>query len=602
MENYIGTTLKSRYKIEKELGRGVLGTTYVAKDTIRNQDICLKLLHPTFAKNKELNKSLFTIIGGVLDISHPSLAKIYDIDTDGDLVFIVSEYFSGGNLKSRQWEEYDNRPILLSALEGLKKLESLNIVYGDIKPENILFTESGDLKLTDFYIHSIFKDSNVDANRLSPYSSPEETDGKPLSTASDLFSLGEVFLEKIWTLTPELNAPYLDVLKNSISMENRYLDVDSFIKAIETPVAKNIEIIEETVPVKETVVSRKVDESYKKDIHKLKRILTLIGILAVFLILVMPIILNVTKGREIETPNLVDMNIDTARMLLSSADLKVEVLKEIDGKKTPGTIISQDPIPGTIIKKGRTIYVNISTGAKMIMIPNIVGMNLQTAIKLLKDQGFNGIKINRIFNDKVQKDSVISQKPAAGMNVTAAEMITIDVSRGNSVAVENEVPDLTGKSKTDAQTILAALNLTLKVDGEQYSDDCPEGTIVSQNPEAGQTISQSSVSVILSKGKHPIEEPQTEPQEEEPTEQYEQSVSGSVEAPTVKVPNITGLSLSELKAVLAKNNLVLGEVKYRSQDGATPDEVIEQFPLPGLEIQTGTAINIVVAAPNGGQK
>ena len=216
-----GDILDSRYVIGRSLGSGGMGEVYLAHDEVLDRDIALKVLRSHYAGDEEFAGRFLREARSAASLSHPNIVQVYDRgETEGGISYIAMEYVPGGTLK----ELIDGRPPL-GAREAagvaarislaLEAAHERGVIHRDIKPQNVLVTASGDLKVTDFGIaraaSAVTSSASSTVFGTVAYISPEQAMGEPVGPASDLYSLGVVLYEM---LTGEL--PY--TADNSIAV------------------------------------------------------------------------------------------------------------------------------------------------------------------------------------------------------------------------------------------------------------------------------------------------------------------------------------------------------------------------------------------------
>jgi serine/threonine-protein kinase len=210
-ERLEGITIKRRYKILKKLGSGGMASVYLAKDLVTKKDVAVKILHPQYAEDKEVLERFYREIQVCKDLDHPNIVKVLDHGKEDDYVFMVMEYVSGKDLK-KIIEEKGPIPvdwaveIIKQVAYALSYANSKNIVHRDIKPQNIMITNDGKVKLMDFGIARIGGLSTLTQTGVfmgtPQYASPEQLEGKKVDIRSDIFSLGIVFYEMLTGLLP----------------------------------------------------------------------------------------------------------------------------------------------------------------------------------------------------------------------------------------------------------------------------------------------------------------------------------------------------------------------------------------------------------------
>jgi serine/threonine protein kinase/Tfp pilus assembly protein PilF len=206
----------AHYRIIKKLGAGGMGEVYLALDTKLDRKVAIKVLPPDSLPEQNLKKRLIREAQAAAKLDHPNICAIYDVNEADSLTFIVMQYIEGETLA----EEMERKPLRLStalaitkqAAEGLAEAHAQGIVHRDIKPQNMMITPRGQLKILDFGLAKLMSSSeSVDfdaptASLLStpghivgtmPYMSPEQVQGEPLDASSDIFSLGVIFYEML---------------------------------------------------------------------------------------------------------------------------------------------------------------------------------------------------------------------------------------------------------------------------------------------------------------------------------------------------------------------------------------------------------------------
>ncbi|MEP6636995.1 MAG: protein kinase [Acidobacteriota bacterium] len=206
----------AHYRIIKKLGAGGMGEVYLALDTKLDRKVAIKVLPPDSLAEEHLKKRLVREAQAAAKLDHPNICAIYDVNEADSFTFIVMQYIEGESLA----ESMSRQPLSVStalsiieqAAEGLAEAHAHGIVHRDIKPQNMMLTSRGQLKILDFGLAKQMRSSEaVDgeaatATLLStpglvigtmPYMSPEQVQGEPLGASSDIFSLGVTFYEML---------------------------------------------------------------------------------------------------------------------------------------------------------------------------------------------------------------------------------------------------------------------------------------------------------------------------------------------------------------------------------------------------------------------
>ena len=206
----------AHYRIIKKLGAGGMGEVYLALDTKLDRKVAIKVLAPDFLAEENLKKRLVREAQAAARLDHPNICAIYDVNEADSFTFIVMQYIEGETLA----EKMERQPLGVSnalaiaeqAAEGLDDAHAHGIVHRDIKPQNMMITPRGQLKILDFGLAKQMRSSDTVDNEAPtatllsspglvvgtmPYMSPEQVKGEPLDASSDIFSLGVTLYEML---------------------------------------------------------------------------------------------------------------------------------------------------------------------------------------------------------------------------------------------------------------------------------------------------------------------------------------------------------------------------------------------------------------------
>src|SRR6266540_2106088 len=206
----------AHYRIIKKLGAGGMGEVYLALDTKLDRKVAIKVLAPDFIAEENLKRRLLREAQAAAKLDHPNICAVYDVNEADSLTFIVMQYIEGETLA----EEMERQPTGVStalaiaeqAAEGLAEAHAHGIVHRDIKPQNMMITPRGQLKILDFGLAKQMRSSDTVDNEAPtatllstpglvvgtmPYMSPEQVQGEPLDPSSDIFSLGVTLYEML---------------------------------------------------------------------------------------------------------------------------------------------------------------------------------------------------------------------------------------------------------------------------------------------------------------------------------------------------------------------------------------------------------------------
>lgn len=545
-----GKIIGNRYEVLEKIGIGGMATVYKAKDNILKRNVAVKVLRDEFTTDEEFIKRFNTEAQAAASLTHPNIVSIYDVGHEDNLYFIVMELIQGKTLKQiitedgvLPWKWSINIAIqIASALEIAHKN---NIVHRDIKPHNIIITEDGVAKVTDFGIAKAVSNSTITAFGTTigsvHYFSPEHARGGYTDAKSDIYSLGVVMYEMMTGRVPfDADTPVSIALKhmqekpvepiklnpsipyavNKIIMKAmqkevalRYSSATEMLKdlnaALKNPDGntvmpdQNIEnSYTQRIPTiqggeKMNQKEKKVNAFFKK--HK-KAIMIAIIVLIVILIPVIGFygtqaILNVGRAKDVKLPNLVGKTIEEAEQELNKSKLKIKKKEEFNSEIEVGKIISQNPpfIENYTVKENSTVEVVVSKGTEMTKVPKIIGMEYEEAEEEIKKYNLQAEKIDKV-SKTVEKGIVIEQEPAENTEIKAGEKVKIYVSCGNGLK-QIVTQYVIGKTEKDAKELLTKDGLEVEVVNEEDTTK-ENGIVLKQSIEAGKTVDEGTKIII----------------------------------------------------------------------------------------------------------
>ena len=545
-----GKIIGNRYEVLEKIGIGGMATVYKAKDNILKRNVAVKVLRDEFTTDEEFIKRFNTEAQAAASLTHPNIVSIYDVGHEDNLYFIVMELIQGKTLKQiitedgvLPWKWSINIAIqIASALEIAHKN---NIVHRDIKPHNIIITEDGVAKVTDFGIAKAVSNSTITAFGTTigsvHYFSPEHARGGYTDAKSDIYSLGVVMYEMMTGRVPfDADTPVSIALKhmqekpvepiklnpsipyavNKIIMKAmqkevalRYSSATEMLKdlnaALKNPDGntvmpdQNIEnSYTQRIPTiqggeKMNQKEKKVNAFFKK--HK-KAIMIAIIVLIVILIPVIGFygtqaILNVGRAKDVKLPNLVGKTIEEAEQELNKSKLKIEKKEEFNSEIEAGKIISQNPpfIENYTVKENSTVEVVVSKGTEMTKVPKIIGMEYEEAEEEIKKYNLQAEKIDKV-SKTVEKGIVIEQEPAENTEIKVGEKVKIYVSCGNGLK-QIVTQYVIGKTEKDAKELLTKDGLEVEVVNEEDTTK-ENGIVLKQSIEAGKTVDEGTKIII----------------------------------------------------------------------------------------------------------
>lgn len=546
--NLEGRLLGNRYEILENVGNGGMATVYRAKDHVLNRDVAVKVLRDEFTTDEEFVKRFNVEAQAAASLSHPNIVSVYDVGSEGDLHYIVMELIKGKTLKeivtedgALSWKWSVNVAIqIASALETAHKN---NIIHRDIKPHNIIITEDGIAKVTDFGIAKAVSNSTITAFGSTigsvHYFSPEHARGGFTDAKSDLYSLGVVLYEMVTGTVPfHADTPVSVALKhmqespkepielnktlpksvNSIIMKAMQKDIAlryqtatemlrDLSKALKNPDAEFVVMEEKqedfptqrlsTIYDKSDLKEEKKKKGLKFFMQKHKVLCGILGGILLFAvtILLTNVVLNAVMKKDIQIPNLVGKTKAEAQTEAENLKLEFIVGGTIFSKDVPAdSVISQEPTytQDYRVKEGSTITVILSKGRNIVTIPKVIGKLTEDAVSELEELGML-VNVEEEYNTKVEAGYVIEQDIKEKTEIDAGETITLKVSKGTEKV---QVPDLTGKTEDQAKKEIKEAGLKLKEVLKDNDESKEDGVVLYQDLEANTEVDKNKYITI----------------------------------------------------------------------------------------------------------
>ena len=553
-----GKILGNRYEIIEKIGNGGMATVYKSKDRVLNRYVAVKILRDEFTTDEEFIKRFRIEAQSAASLTHPNIVSIFDVGNEGSLYYIVMELIKGKTLKEIITEENGPLPwkwslnVVTQIASALETAHKNNIVHRDIKPHNIIITEDGIAKVTDFGIAKAVSNSTITAFGTTigsvHYFSPEHARGGYTDAKSDLYSLGVVMYEMLTGRVPfDADTPVSVALKhmqedriepkelndnipqvvNDIIMKAmqkdvnlRYQSATEMLKdlnaALKNPddnfvhIGSNVGAATQRISTQEIAeAERKAKEAnnpkngkkpnkFIQFVRKHKALSFVIGAIILFFVAFGATmgIVELVNPNDVQIPDLVNKTQDEAEQIVKELKLKLVVKsEEYNENVEEGKIISQDPAyqENYTIKEHSEISVVISKGTETVEVPDVVGKTREEAEKLLKDAGLVA-EITEENDEKVEAGIVLSQDIEDGETVNKGSTVKLVVSKGSGI-VNVEVPSLVGKTEQEAKNLLTEAGLKVNVVNDE-DESKNDGVVLRQSKDAGTEVQEGTTITI----------------------------------------------------------------------------------------------------------
>ena len=577
-----GTFLGNRYEIIEKIGSGGMSDVYRAKDHSLGRDVAIKVLKSDFAQDSSFVTKFRAEAQSAAALEHPNIVNIYDVGSEDGLYYIVMEYIEGITLKQYIAKKgrlgYNEAlSIAIQMARGIEAAHNKGIVHQDIKPQNIIISKEGKVKVTDFGIARAANSNTIHAGSMGSvhYVSPEQARNGFVSYASDIYSLGIVMYEMVTgrvpfdgdtpvaiaiqhiqsqMTPPEEIVPGLPIAVSRIiekctmkSPERRYASASELLvdlkKAMVNPDEDFVVIPNGASDLDKTRVISKSEQDeikrrsfFKEDDtdpvpetdrdsennddapvnSRMDKAVTIMGIAAAVVIVIIILFFvgsifdifhfggksksdSSTEKTVVEVPDLEGFSVSQAKAALKEKGLEfAKAGEESSDDVDKGDITRTDPEAGTKVEPGSTVQVYISSGKGDISVPSVIGDSEEEAKAKLEAAGFD-VETRSDYSDSVEKGKVMIQTPEADTKGKEGDTVTITISLGTETI---DVPDVTNKSQSAAQSTLENSGLSAGSISEEPSDTVKKGNVISSDPAAGTKVNKGAkVNLVISTGK-----------------------------------------------------------------------------------------------------
>jgi serine/threonine-protein kinase len=564
MSDLTGHLIDGRYQLLSQMGSGGMATIYEALDTRLDRRVAVKIMHSHLAQDEQFVERFIREAKAAAALSHPNIVSVQDQGWNQSgvpAVFIVMEMVVGHTLREYLTERgsipiADGIKFLLPVLSALGAAHKLGIVHRDVKPENILVSKEGRIKIADFGLakgaligSTMTAESSVILGSVS-YLSPEQVSRGIADSRSDVYSAAitafEIFTgtkpfegdEPIQIAFMHVNSqvPRISSLVDSVpealddliyratrvNPDERPRDAQEFHSELlaishslnpagpqlslelDIPIApmrekskKRSEKLPSPAPTAKSPETTDQVRARRKVSNRVKRNRWIAAGLALILALTGWWVLA-GPGASVKFPSVVGANAEQANTTLVALGLQTTIVEERFDEEIPkGRVISTEPTAGDSIAPGGLVSLTVSKGAERYTVPSLLKITTEAATNLLAKTPLRIGDITEVFNSKVAKGLIISSTPIVGAQVKRDTIVDLVVSKG--VETFNLV-SYVGKNGEQALNELTSAGFDV-TPTYIYDEVVMPGEVISQKPVAGVALAAGAgVEIFISQG------------------------------------------------------------------------------------------------------
>ena len=599
-----GIVLGKRYEVLSKIGAGGMADVYKGKDTMLNRYVAIKVLKKEYREDENFVRKFHSEAQAAAGLLNPNIVNVYDVGEDRGLYYMVMELVEGITLKEyiEKKGKLSHKEVISIAIQmcnGIGAAHAAGIVHRDIKPQNVMISRDGKVKVTDFGIAKAVTSNTISSNAMGSvhYTSPEQARGGYSDAKSDIYSIGITLYEMVTGRVPFDGESTVEVamkhLQQEITPPSEY--------------APDIPYSLEQIILKCTQKNSERRYASTADLTRdLKR--SMMDPDGDFV--------EIPPLRNADTVIITDDELDDIRSSYDDYDDDYgddddygaddydddygddrydDDDEEYDDDDYDGRKGAEEVNPrmNKVMKilmivvaliiafilifavgKAAGIFKSIGSGTTTedssdkdtVKVPDIVGMTEEKATKALKDKNL-GIKVDsREDSEKYEEGTVSEQKTKVGTKVKKHSTVHVVVSSA-LIGKEIIVPDVSGMSEDEAQKKLT--DEGFKPTSEfQYDDNVAEGNVISTTPAAhSKAAKDTQVKMIVSKG-----------------------------AQKKTVPDVRGKSEADARSEIQAAGLTVGSTSTQHDDSVAKGNVISQSVTPGKKVSAGTAVNLVLSS------
>ncbi len=593
----IGMMIVDRYEILEKIGTGGMSDVYKAKDHKLNRFVAVKVLKQEFSENANFVSKFRIEAQAAAGLMHPNIVNVYDVGEESENHYIVMELVEGITLK-----KYIEKKARLSVKEavsiaiqvsmGIEAAHNNHIIHRDIKPQNIIISKEGKVKVTDFGIAKAATSNTITSNVMGSvhYTSPEQARGGYSDEKSDIYSLGVTMFEMLTGRVPfngettvaiaikhiqeEFPSPREYVAEIPVCVEQivlkccqkspdrRYQSMAELISDLKQSLISPDEDFVKVADPDEEASTRMITD---KDMVQIKRQSESRDSMDEAMRLKKDVRDRDRRDNDRYYEEDEDEDWDDDEEDYDPKMEKITTILAVVAALLIGCIL--------IFMVGRTMGVfhfganeeEQAQETEQVEMIRVVGMHVDEAKKALLDLGLSP-EIKYEENSSYDAGTVLRASVGDGLMIDKGTNIVLTVAEA---AEGVQVPNVTGKSQTEAESVLTKEGFVVNV-VESYDSSVEKGMVISQSPEA-QTKAPAGSNITI-------------------------RVSQGAEDNKVRVPKVMDMTEMDATATLTESGLTVGTVTQVENEETEVDLVCYQSYSEGSYVDKGTAVDLRISA------